>query len=305
MTALTYFVDFIDSTTGLPITGLTPVWHYCTDASGTTIGSPPSFTSVNNGRFSFPWDIYANGQMLGMVDGGVSITVGTDRYRPGSALFAAPIQAQDLGRIAAVILATPANLLVTDGTGNISVSSAQRALIAGLVWDQLVASHTVAGSFGLAAAAQSTAIATLPTAAQIAAVILATPAHLLAVDASGNISVPPAQEAAIAALVWDQLVASHTITGSFGLALAGQSTAIAALPTAAQNAAGLLDLANGVETGKTVRQALRAIGAVLAGLLSGAGTGTITIQALGNDSTTRIVAVTDATGNRTAITLNL
>ena len=59
-----------------------------------------------------------------------------------------------------------------------------------------------------------------------------------------------------------------------------------------------------VEVGVNARQALSPILAASAGVLSGAGTGTIVIKG-GNVATTRITASTDADGNRTAVTLSL
>jgi hypothetical protein len=76
---------------------------------------------------------------------------------------------------------------------------------------------------------------------------------------------------------------------------------IDALPTAAENAAALMDLANGVETSITPRQALRLILAAAAGKLSGAATTTVTIRNVG-DSKDRITATVDADGNRSAVT---
>lgn len=76
-----------------------------------------------------------------------------------------------------------------------------------------------------------------------------------------------------------------------------------ALPTAAENAAALMDLSNGVETSITPRQALRLILAAAAGKLSGAATTTITIRNVG-DSKDRITATVDENGNRSAVTLD-
>lgn len=72
------------------------------------------------------------------------------------------------------------------------------------------------------------------------------------------------------------------------------------IPTANQNADALLDRASGVETSFTPRQALRLILAALAGKLSISGS-TVTIRDV-NDSKNRIVATTDADGQRTAVT---
>ncbi|MDB5312645.1 MAG: hypothetical protein JWO38_6847 [Gemmataceae bacterium] len=61
----------------------------------------------------------------------------------------------------------------------------------------------------------------------------------------------------------------------------------------------LLDIANGVEAGKTVRQALRIIAAALAGKRSNAGTATEQYDALGSPGTARIVGNLDGSGNGT------
>lgn len=66
----------------------------------------------------------------------------------------------------------------------------------------------------------------------------------------------------------------------------------------------ILDLANGVETSITPRQALRLILAAAAGKISGAGTTTITIRNVG-DTKTRITATTDSAGNRSAVTTDV
>ena len=59
-----------------------------------------------------------------------------------------------------------------------------------------------------------------------------------------------------------------------------------------------------VENGINARQALSPILAATAGVISGAGSGTITIRG-GNVSTTRIRATTDSASNRSAVVLTL
>ena len=59
-----------------------------------------------------------------------------------------------------------------------------------------------------------------------------------------------------------------------------------------------------IESGVNARQALSPILAASAGVLVGAGTGTIVIKG-GNVSVTRITAATDNAGNRTAVSLTL
>jgi len=68
-------------------------------------------------------------------------------------------------------------------------------------------------------------------------------------------------------------------------------------------AAALLDLANGVETGRTPRQTLTLMLAALAGKINGAGTTTVHIRDT-NDTKDRVLATVDASGNRTALTLD-
>jgi hypothetical protein len=96
-----------------------------------------------------------------------------------------------------------------------------------------------------------------------------------------------------------------TIRASVGLAAANLDTQLADLPTASENATALLDLAAGVETGLTLRQALRLIAAAAAGKISGAATTTIVIRNAVADSKDRITATVDADGNRSAITVDL
>lgn len=60
-----------------------------------------------------------------------------------------------------------------------------------------------------------------------------------------------------------------------------------------------------VETGLTLRQALRVIAAATAGKVSGGGTSTITIRNAVADGADRIVATVDSNGNRSAITYDL
>ena len=69
--------------------------------------------------------------------------------------------------------------------------------------------------------------------------------------------------------------------------------------TAVLTADSFLDLADAID-GKTLREALQIITAILAGKVSGAGTGTETFKGL-DGSTDRVVVSADAHGNRTNI----
>lgn len=70
-------------------------------------------------------------------------------------------------------------------------------------------------------------------------------------------------------------------------------------------AAGLLDLADSIETGLTVRQALRAVLAGAIGKISGAGTSTVSARAAVSDTKVRVTATVDAVGNRTSVNSDL
>ena len=76
------------------------------------------------------------------------------------------------------------------------------------------------------------------------------------------------------------------------------------MPTANANADALLDRVAGVETGLTVRQALRLLVGAFAGRLSGAGTGTETVRDY-NNSKNRLIYTVDVNGNRTGVTTDV
>lgn len=86
--------------------------------------------------------------------------------------------------------------------------------------------------------------------------------------------------------------------GSWATATGFSTLTTGDVPTAAQNAAGLLDLAAGVEANLTVRQWLRLAAAALLGKSSGGGTVFRDI----NDTKDRLTGTMDASGNRTAVT---
>ena len=90
-----------------------------------------------------------------------------------------------------------------------------------------------------------------------------------------------------------------TATGIAATALNGKGDwSTTAPPAASAIADEVLDHANGVETGVTVRKALRAIGAAVAGPVTGARTGTEVFVGM-DGTTTRISNVVDSSGNRT------
>jgi hypothetical protein len=81
--------------------------------------------------------------------------------------------------------------------------------------------------------------------------------------------------------------------------------AVGDIPTANANADALLDRTDAVETGLTVRKALRLMGAALGGKCSGAASNAPVYRNAVADSKARITATTDGDGDRTAVTLDL
>lgn len=108
--------------------------------------------------------------------------------------------------------------------------------------------------------------------------------------ASANLDTQLAALAAYAASILDH-------TGSSGVVVASASKSGYSL-----SASGLDGIT--AESGVNLRQAVVIMGAALSGLLSGMGTGTITIKGM-DSATTRITAVYDENNNRTSVTLNL
>jgi len=118
--------------------------------------------------------------------------------------------------------------------------------------------------------------------------------HLFTVDTSADAFYAPGSDYRVC-------IAAGTVDG---VSVVGVCIAQFSIENRNSNAKALLDLSNGVESGATVRQALRVILGAVAGKVSGGGTGTITFRNFG-DSLNRIVADVDANGNRTVITTNL
>ena len=105
------------------------------------------------------------------------------------------------------------------------------------------------------------------------------------------------------------IAASFTGVGSFtAVRYATGSISGSFSPPVTLEAAGfssyLLDQED-IESGLTLRQALRLVTAATAGKISGGGTATITIRNAVADGVDRVVATVDTDGNRTAITYDL
>jgi hypothetical protein len=175
-------------------------------------------------------------------------------------------------------------LYLDAAVSGVSTGGVSAADIADAVWDEALSGHTTAGSAGKAladaetdAAAAASGVAGLndPTAAAIATAVRSELATELARI--------------------DDDITSRAAAGDAMTLTTGERDAVAAA---------LLDLANGVETGITTRQALRATLAALAGKVTGMSSNAPVFRAA-DDSKDRITATTDVDGNRSAVSLNL
>ena len=226
-------------------------------------------------------------------------------------------------------------LYLDAAVSGVSTGGVSAADIADAVWDEALAGHVVAGSAGKALAdAEADADAILtdtattlptqigalndPTAAAVAtavrselttelaridASITSREASGAAAAAAASLNDPTAAQVATAVRSelgtelgrMDAAVSSRAAAGDAMALTAGERTSVAAA---------LLDLANGVETGITTRQALRAMLAVLAGKVSGMDANDPVFRSA-NDTANRVSATTDSSCNRSAVTLNL
>jgi hypothetical protein len=67
-----YYLRFTDTTTALPITGLTPTWSFLVKGSDGTAYTPqPVITELGNGVYKYPF--VASEDIIGRVDGGVAL----------------------------------------------------------------------------------------------------------------------------------------------------------------------------------------------------------------------------------------
>ncbi len=104
-------------------------------------------------------------------------------------------------------------------------------------------------------------------------------------DGSGNAIAPASATTAISAAI---AALNNLAAGAAMTLTTGERNAIAAA---------LLDLTDGIESGKTPRQAIKLMAAALAGKRTNSGSANETFYAIGNTSTIRIVGNLDSAGD--------
>lgn len=183
---------------------------------------------------------------------------------------------------------TAAGLHATTDAAITALNDLSSADVSAAVWNAATATYGSAGSYGLLVEtnldAQVSAAGGLDASGVRAAVGLA----------SANLDT--------------QLSAIDTVVDGIQSDLDNGTDGLGALKALLDGVPGaLLDLTDGIETNITPRQALRAIAAKSAGLISGAGSGTEIVKGIGQSAggTTRGTALVDGSGNISGWTLNL
>lgn len=217
----------------------------------------------------------------GCVPGGLTLFTEADYTATVAGRIDAAISSRSTYAGGAVASVTAA---VTVGTNNDKTGYTLSAAGVQAVWDALTSALTTVGSIGKRLADNVDAAVSSRSSHAAADVWAATTRTL---SSFGT----------LAADVWAS--ATRTLTAGTNIVLA-KGTGITGFNDIA--AADVLDLANGIETGLTLRQAMRLLAAAEAGKLSGAATTTITIRNAVADTKARITATVDADGNRSAIT---
>ena len=232
------------------------------------------------------WDAATTGNTTGGTMGGLLNSAGSAGDPWGTALpgsYVAGTAANIVGNPADVAAATRGAPGAAMGLSAGAITTGSFA--AGAINANAIATDAI-GAAELAADAVTEIQAGLATATNLAAVKTDTASILTAVDT---------EVAAIKAKT-DNLPAQPAAAGDAMTLSPAERTAIANT---------LLDLADAIEAGVTLRQSQRAALAVLAGKVSGAGTGTESFRNAVADTKPRIVSTVDPSGNRVAITADL
>lgn len=200
----------------------------------------------------------------------------------------------------------------TDITGFNDLSA---TAIASAVWDALRASYTVSGSFGQGAASvQGNVTGSVASVSGAVGSVTGNVSGSVASvtgNVAGNVtgsvgSLGTTAKTDVSSAVWDAAISGYNVAGTFGEdnQLHSLSTEIAALNDLSTSEVGDAVADEAYEGTTTLRQMARVWQAVLAGKSSGGATTTSNFRDIA-DSKNRVVATTDADGNRTAVTLTV
>lgn len=196
------------------------------------------------------------------------------------------------GLAAGVITAASIAVAALNGKGDWNVGKTGYALSAAgvqAIWDAVTSALTTVGSIGKRLVDFITG--------DIFARLGAPAGASIAADIAAIFAAVDTEVAAILAAVDTEVAAIKVKTDNLPAAPA----AVSDIPTALA----MWNLADGVETGMTPKQAMRALVAFAAGLTNGAGSATIIFQNPAGAATRITMTVDPLTGERTAVVLNL
>lgn len=200
---------------------------------------------------------------------------------------------------------------VTVGTNNDKTGYALSSAGVQSIWDALTSALTTVGSIGKllvdnvdATISSRLALGSYTAPDNTSITAIKTQTDKILFDASNYVKSTPQTNVTVATN--NDKTGYELVTAYNPAKTAAQTGDAMALTSAERNstADAVLDRANGVETGFTLRQSLRLMLSALAGKLSGAATTTVVIRDV-NDTTNRLVANVNGDGNRNAVTYDV
>lgn len=174
--------------------------------------------------------------------------------------------------------------------------------VSGVLWEVKLSEAALSGSASVAGdlAVLSPAEAALSGSATLSADLIAVAGLLATLAGTGSVTADIGAVVPMEGALSGQGSASVNLTGT--ARLEAEITPFTDLSP--EGLAGSLLDSSEIESGYSLREALRLILSSVAGKLSGGGTSTITIRSI-TDGTNRIVATVDANGNRSSVTYDV
>lgn len=198
---------------------------------------------------------------------------------------------------------------VPDAAGGLPVTGNRLTAIPTVAAVTTVTNLTNAPTSGDLTATMKTSVTTAATAATPIAASVTGAVGSVAGNVVGSVGSVVGAVGSVAGNVGGSVASVTVVSDKTGYALSAAYDAaktaaqVADVPTANANADALLDRANAIETGWTIRKAVRIMAAALGGKASGLDANAPVYRDL-TDAKNRITATTDANGNRSAVTLD-
>lgn len=256
------------------------------ESAGNLLSLHPASATANVEVIGVPGAIYTtppNFQALGInASGHISRVVLADAITANNDKTGYSLAA---GQLDSVATQASVNDLPTNAELATALAAADDAVLAAIAALNNLSDADVESALTAYGAATASALATVLTAVQ---------------DVPTNAELTAALAAAD-----DAVLAVLTLVKAKTDLIPAAPAAVGDIPSATANATGLLDLADSIEAGLTLRNALRLIAAATAGKVSGAETTSVVFRNAVADSKNRITATVDATGNRSSIVTDM